>query len=276
MTLFYAVGGGMGHVSRSISLARQLSIKHYKIITALDLADQVVPSENLIILHKDLQEDLAALKSYLLDLMDSLSPNSVYIDSFPFGILGELRGFSWPANIRKIYVARLIQWGKYIEMFPGDLLNFNEVVVMEDLYESHLGALEKHYVLRPVSLVKEELPGKTLGNSGFSVICHSGNDQELDELCSFALEIKTIRKSTSQLFLVSPQKPADLNSQIEWLSSGLARKYFEHAEFIVTACGFNLMNECSHYKSKHYFIPFERKFDDQFFRADIYRRKTDI
>lgn len=266
----------MGHVSRSISLARQLSIKDFKIITALDLADQVVPSENLIILNKNLQEDLVALRSYLLGLMDSLSPNSVYIDSFPFGILGELKGFSWPVNIRKIYVARLIQWEKYIEMFPGDLLNFNEIVVMESLYESHLDALEKRSVLRSVSLIKEELPAKTLGDSSFSVICHSGNDHELEELCSFALDIKAIRKSTSQLFLISPQKPVELNSQIEWQSSSLAREYFENAEFIVTACGFNLMNECSLYKSKHYFIPFDRKFDDQFFRAEIYRRKTDM
>ncbi|MCM8530122.1 MAG: hypothetical protein NE330_03090 [Lentisphaeraceae bacterium] len=274
MTLFYAIGGGMGHISRSLAMAEQLCLQDFKVVTALQNAEGIIPQEHLIVIEQSLQNDLDSFKLYLSDLIEDLSPKSIYIDSFPLGILGELQNFPWPFRTKLKYVARLIQWEKYRQMFSAKLPDFSEVIIIEDLYKSHLSELEGRYRVSSLSIEKKVIPSNALDEKAFAVICHSGQSEELSELCKFALELKRMKKSTSQLFLISTQKPHGLSAEIKWQASSLARQYFAVAEFIVTACGFNLMNECLRYKSKHYFMPFERKFDDQFYRAEKYRDKT--
>jgi len=41
----------------------------------------------------------------------------------------------------------------------------------------------------------------------------------------------------------------------------------EKAEKIFSGCGFNVMQQTHFYAHKHEFIPFERRFDDQFWRT---------
>jgi hypothetical protein len=47
---------------------------------------------------------------------------------------------------------------------------------------------------------------------------------------------------------------------------------FEKVHKIVTACGFNSMLQTKAFRHKHVFIPFERRFDNQYLRAS-YRKK---
>lgn len=46
-----------------------------------------------------------------------------------------------------------------------------------------------------------------------------------------------------------------------------ASMLFESAERIFTACGFNVMKQTEHFRERHFFISFERRYDDQFKRA---------
>jgi hypothetical protein len=39
------------------------------------------------------------------------------------------------------------------------------------------------------------------------------------------------------------------------------------ASRIVTACGFNVMRQTEPYRDRHTFLPFPRRYDDQFTRA---------
>jgi hypothetical protein len=45
------------------------------------------------------------------------------------------------------------------------------------------------------------------------------------------------------------------------------------ADRILTACGFNVMRQTAAYRQQHRFLPFPRRFDDQFLRAARHRHQ---
>ena len=275
MILFYAFGGGLGHVSRSMAIADQLGFENYKILTAGGLAETVVPEDKLILIDQSLKDNIAELKSNLKNILESNTVNEIFIDSFPLGILGELREFIWPEACKKTYIARLIKWREYLAERSNIVPVFDRVIQIESLSNDHQAFLQENYKVEHLEIKKEAISQCKLTDAEHAVICHTGSDEELLELCSFAQEIISFKKlKTLKLFLISPHQPKGMPDQITWCSTSMARKYFGYAKFIFSACGFNMMNECEIYREKHYFLPFKRKFDDQFFRAAQYRRKN--
>ena len=272
MTLFYSFGGGMGHVSRSIAIARQSMLGDYRILTATGFAADLVDKDKLIFIDQTLQKDISQLQQELTKTLNDNGIKEVFLDSFPVGILGELIDFKWPSEIRVNYVARLLKWRKYLSRFSFQIPKFDRVLQVEKLHKEHQEFLDANYTVENLKIKKPSVLQKKLTNEKYALICHSGNEEEQLELCRFALEVTSLKNLTDlKLFLISPEKPADLPEGIEWRTSTLARQYFEYSELIVTACGFNLMNECLPHKGKHFFLPFDRKFDDQFSRASSYR-----
>jgi hypothetical protein len=48
--------------------------------------------------------------------------------------------------------------------------------------------------------------------------------------------------------------------------------YFRQAGRIFTACGFNSMKQTKEFSYKHHFLPFRRRFDNQFLRAKLRKK----
>ena len=87
--------------------------------------------------------------------------------------------------------------------------------------------------------------------------------------------MREIEKVDVNLILISPdnlsvqksvQKPNLFHFDIY-----PASVLFEQADKIFTACGFNAMQQTKDFRNKHHFIPFERRYDDQFERAKRFR-----
>ena len=79
--------------------------------------------------------------------------------------------------------------------------------------------------------------------------------------------MREIERAEINLLLASPQK---LNLKLPcFYQTNIypASTLFESAERIFTACGFNAMKQTELFREKHFFIPFERRYDDQFKRA---------
>ena len=85
-TVYYAIGGGLGHVTRARRVLRALGIDALVIGSCAD-ADRVVVEG----------DDIRAIIG---------SPDRLIIDTFPFGILHELVGIDGP---RIDYVARRLR-----------------------------------------------------------------------------------------------------------------------------------------------------------------------
>ena len=96
------------------------------------------------------------------------------------------------------------------------------------------------------------------------LVVHSGPAAEVRSLIEFAFREA---KNASPRFVVVSPRALDLPAGVERISHPRAWELFPHADRIVTACGFNSMLEAAPWRSKHLFLPLERRFDDQNLRA---------
>jgi hypothetical protein len=110
MKLFYTMGGGFGHLYRVSIFINQFKIKDFKILTTNQLAYTLFDSKNILFLAPETYP--FEIEQFLQVEFPTLLVSDLYIDTFPFGLLGEL-------SVEKIeyvkvhYIARRLIWEKY-------------------------------------------------------------------------------------------------------------------------------------------------------------------
>lgn len=282
MNLYYAIGGGLGHLTRAAAFLHSRKISDSTIIlTASPYAadKRVVGNIKTIIAGEDFAKNLESYKKFLQKTFVENNIRNFFLDTFPVGIIGEFSGFDFQ-NIEINYIARLLRWERYKSFLRGDSPLFNHTFVLEDLEKPHRDFIESssktasdltiNYPPPLLSETDKKIVQNICENRRpFWLIVHSGSSAEISELTDYAREIKRMQKSEADLILITSQKTEVENLLCFDLYP--ASVLFEAAEKVFTACGFNLMNELKNFRFKHYFMPFERRFDNQFRRAEIAR-----
>ncbi|MBX7173562.1 MAG: hypothetical protein K1X72_21520 [Pyrinomonadaceae bacterium] len=287
MNLYYAMGGGLGHLTRAVAFLRGLGIENDSIILSASafLGDKrVVGNIRTILVEKSLENDRLLYQKYLQNLFAELKPQKIFIDSFPLGIVGEFVRFEFDKSVEINYLARHLRWKNYSALIDAEFPRFDKTFLLEDLEKEHLNFVEtvSHQII-PVelnyppsdllpkdfetyqSVLKTKLP--------FWLIVHSGNELEISELVEFAAEMREIEAVETNLILISPTNFLTTINNLFQFDIYPASVLFEKAERIFSAAGFNVMKQTEPFKDKHFFIPFERRYDNQFWRAKIRREK---
>jgi hypothetical protein len=239
MIVYYAVGGGLGHLVRGMRVIEKLGLEDAVIATASPLAERVCKS--FIRVPRELDGDLAAHRTWLRDLR----AERILADTFPGGIQGELCGLDVPID----YVARLLRWDVYRKAVPFDLPPIETTYVVEELTHAPLGRVVS------LDLGVAEVPQVASDDSW--LVVHSGPDAEVRELTEFANA------------LGKPPRLEVVSGADVWPASSL----FPAAAKIITAAGFNVMLETEQWRDKHVVVPFPRRYDDQFVRAARRKRR---
>ncbi len=232
MIVYYAVGGGLGHLVRATRVIGKLGIDAV-IATASPYAERVCT--NFVRVPQSLEGDVHAHREWIR----GLHAERIIADTFPGGIQGELCGLDVPID----YVARLLRWDAYRAAVPFELPRIGTTYVVEELTHAPMGNVVPLDLSLPVVEKVEE--------NGDWLVVHSGPDDEVGELVAFAKELG----KAPRLRVISG---ADV-----WPAAPL----FPAAAKIVTAAGFNVMLETEQWRAKHVVVPFARRFDDQFVRA---------
>jgi hypothetical protein len=203
---------------------------------------------------RHLGRDRDRFRDWLAGALATLRPDELIVDSFPGGILGELCGMALPPAR---HVARRLRWDAYAKRLEGPLPRYDVVYALEPLSHDHARALTGpiERLTLPVGS-----PGAPLVGESHWLVVHSGPDHELDRLLAHAAR-------ASRIVVVTPRRPARLPDRAQWRDVYPVAPHLGHAERIVTAAGFNLMQETAHLRDRHTFVPFERALDDQFARA---------
>ena len=183
-----------------------------------------------------------------------LRPDELIVDSFPGGILGELCGMTLPPAR---HVARRLRWTAYAQRFTGRLPRYDVIYELEPMSHEHARALTGPIERLTLPVAS---PGAPLVDEPHWLVVHSGPDHELDRLLAHAAD-------APRIVVVSPRRPARLPERAQWRDVYPVAPHLPHAERIVTAAGFNLMQETAHLRDRHTFVPFERALDDQFARS---------
>jgi hypothetical protein len=268
--LYYALGGGLGHITRARRVLAALGcMDRAMLLTASPFARDSRVTGGLPVLHVPVRlgRDRAAFALWLRGALALLRPEELIVDTFPGGITGELCGMPLPPAR---HIARRLRWGAYALRLHGPLPRYELAHVLEPLSEPHewalaqcaagIGSLE--LAAHPAASV-----GEPLCDQPHWLVVHSGPDAETAELAAHACEVRAAATSTARIVVVCPRCPPDLPRSAEWRDTYPVAPHLPHAERIFTAAGFNLMLETAPLRDRHRFIPFPRPLDDQYARA---------
>ena len=266
------MGGGLGHVRRSRAVLAALAPAAP---SAILTASRLACGDDLVRVPRWLAGSPPAFADWLRAELRSLAPSAIVVDAFPLGILGELAHRRVLPDVPLYHVARLLRWNAYAGAFPGAPPRYSAGYAVEPLTPRHEAFLRAHCArfetmnlpvsnqgaLREDPLAQWRSPGRPLW-----LVVHSGRQAEVRALLEFARRRARAEGAEPRLVLVSPAT-GDAGSDVARLAHARPSRLFPFADRIVTACGFNSMREAEPYAKRHLFVPFARRFDDQWLRA---------
>jgi hypothetical protein len=176
MIVYYAVGGGLGHLVRAQRVLEKLGLHDAVIVTASPHAERVCRS--FLRVPPELEHDRLAHRDWLR----GLGAERLIADAFPGGIQGELCGLDLPVD----YVARLLRWDAYRAAVPFELPRIGTTYVVEELTHAPFGTVVPLDLSLPHVPVVEEEP--------YWVVVHSGPGEEVRELVAYARELGAPRQ----------------------------------------------------------------------------------
>jgi hypothetical protein len=269
MILYYALGGGLGHLTRATRVLAALGYRDRAVLlSASNYARDPRVTEGLPVVRVPpaLGRDRAAFRAWLVDLLRGLAPDRLLVDSFPGGILGELCGMELPPAE---HVARRLRWPAYAQRLDRPLPRYEVTRVLEVLDERHAQRLAHcSERLEPFEL---PAPGVDAGEPLLArphwLVVHSGPDSEVVALARRAAARLRHAGSRAALLVICPQAPSWLPPRAQWRDVYPAAPCFGHAEKVVSAAGFNVMTETRAVRDRHDVVPYFRALDDQHARA---------
>jgi hypothetical protein len=246
MILYYALGGGLGHLTRGRHVLDALGLAHdAAFITRSDYAsDARITGRIPVIDHASMHEAVR-------------NADRMIVDTFPCGIQGELSALDIPMDL----VARRVRWREYRRAMPMPLPRFERVWCVEELEPEQLASLSA-----PVTPLSWTVPSTPAPLEPYWLIVHSGPEDEVRELVAYTQELQRLADPPTRTF-VATRVAIELPAGFEIIDAYPASRLFPAATRIITAAGFNVMHETAPWRDKHHAVPFARRFDDQYWRA---------
>ena len=139
MILYYAFGGGFGHLSRTSALIHtlKLPINDVLILTNSKYAHLVFAQEQILMISETFYHKPDELFQLVKNAISDYGISEMYIDAFPSGILGELNELK--TNYCKIfYIARILNWKNYSPLIGIKNLHFEKTFIIEPLPDIQL------------------------------------------------------------------------------------------------------------------------------------------
>jgi hypothetical protein len=271
--LHYAMGGGLGHLVRAEAFLRaQALTQRAVVLTASRYADdpRITRDFDVLRVPESLQLDLPAYRAWLAARIEALCPDLICVDSFPGGILGELCDFPAFAKVPLWHLARLLRWPEYTKVLAGAPPRYATTWRLEPLDPSHQRYLEScSDAVRDLRLHYSS-PGLgevAIPSGRFWLVVHSDPVEEVAELVAYAAELRAIERAAVRIVVASQSTPIDLPIDCAAIDAFPAAALFPRAERIISAAGFNVVQQAMPYRNKHTIMPFPRRYDDQFARA---------
>jgi hypothetical protein len=282
MIVCYALGGGLGHITRARALLHTLG-KAAEPVTVLVSSPQALDPRALghwsaLLAPSEATASRGALGDWVARTLARLQPRALYVDAFPGGVLGELCGREWPPGMQRFHAARRLRWQVYRQRLAGRLPSYVRSCILEPLEGEHRAALAAACEgLEELALQDPPAPPLVPMNGAAGstapilpsawLVVHSGPAAEIQELVAYAADLRRQEGGDSPLVLISPGRPPDLPAEVAHWDLYPAWPLFPVAARIVTACGFNAMRQTVSCQGRHHFLPFPRPLDDQFERA---------
>lgn len=276
MLLYYAMGGGLGHLVRARAVLHTLGLAgRAALLSASPHARDARVVGGLPVNEppEAIRGDASAVAAWVVETITRLAPSELFVDAFPAGLLGELGRLRAPPP--STYVARLLNWSAYEPLAAPSPLRFERALVLEDLHPPH-AAFTASVAAGVERLALQDPPAPETPLAAlparFSLVVHAGDDAETAELVAYARDLaardgRFTDAAGEPVLVCRPGGRASAIAGTTAVDLHPPTALFSHATSIVTACGFNVMRQLAPFSAKHHFLPFPRRYDDQYTRA---------
>jgi hypothetical protein len=265
MILYYAVGGGLGHLTRGRRVLEALGLDSLAaLVTASPYArdPRVTGGIPVIEVPPHLERAPAEHRAWLRDLIRELQPERLIADAFPAGIQGELSGLP----IAMDHVARILRLDEYRRAVTEEMPRFETTWIVEELAPDH-EAFVRAQSERVVTLDLTPPPSACVECESFWLIVHSGPEEEVSELVAYAANLRDLAANRPARIVVASRCSVTLPDGFERTDEYRVAHLFPSAARIISGAGFNIMCETTAWADKHHVVPFARRYDDQYLRA---------
>jgi hypothetical protein len=265
MILYYAVGGGLGHLTRGRRVLEALGLQERAaFVTASPYArdERVTGGIPVIEVPPQLERAPAEHRTWLRNLIRERQPERLIADAFPAGIQGELSGLP----IAMDHVARILRLDEYRRAVTDEMPRFGTTWMVEELAPDH-EAFVRAQSERVVALDLTPVPPVHVAAESFWLVVHSGPDEEVSELVEYAANLRDLAVDPPARIVVATRCNVPLPAGFELTGEYPVTHLFPSAARIISAAGFNVMCETAGWAAKHHVVPFARRFDDQYLRA---------
>lgn len=276
--VFLAPGSGLGHLVRTGALALELERERVPslILSSSPWAPGFSKITGLCVISLPPSRWKAEAPAHV----KRLKPRLMVLDSFPLGFRGEdIRGGS--RDCATVYLARHLNFQAYrsaIRAQGGGVCDPDlTAIVIEDLADDHRDWLERHSRARfrldgrirfPVSRIRAPEPPSPLQSlwkrGPVHLVVHSGPEHEVRQLINLA-EQSMQAAGAGVLAVINPLLAG--RGEPHCYDYFPASLLYPESHRIYTGAGYNAVAEAQRFSDKHRVIPFERCYDDQFWRA---------
>jgi hypothetical protein len=280
MIAIYAMGDGLGHLTRAAAAVHTLGVRPEEVVvltSSIHAGDRRVTGSMAVrrVEPTDVASELADVR-----------PDELWVDAFPAGWRGELRASVVPSSVTSSrHLARRLQWDAYRPVLDAvdDPIEFDLTYQLEPLADEHIDHLAE---------VSDDVTALQLRDPPIEIdpalerwfdslaaprwlVVHGGPPGELAELVEYATDIARAEGQAPTIAAVSPSADA-VGVRVERIDSYPAWPLFARADRVITGAGFNAMRQAAALagSDRHRFMPFPRRYDDQFGRARSARSWT--
>lgn len=268
MTGFYAMGGGLGHLTRVQTFIKNYQISGaIKIITANRSVLDFFSKEQVVLVESDKSTTPLNLADQIKAVTSHLDFEKLYIDTFPCGIMGELNTDLIPSKTRHLLARRLI-WKNYLPLI-SEIIPFDSTYYFEPLHTDHQQFIKVNSKLTIEATLDYQIDANRVVNKRAKplwLIVHSTYQEELQLLIHHAQDIAKLERIDPE-FLVLSDVTLPSHHSYRLLRNENPLDWYYTADRIFTGGGFNTWHQLKPWRVKHVALPFKRKFDDQFWRV---------
>ena len=265
--LIYALGGGWGHLTRAVALARAATAERsVRILTNSPHASHVrnaLPQLDLTILDPALSVQVAC--EQVTHQIESANPRCLMVDTFPRGLGGELVGVRAatkvlihrdlnPHYVSVASLRRFVASNYDLVLIPG-----------EGEGSAFPGIVTEPWLIRNAS----ELPPPRQPRC--ILICASGPQDEL----AWYGEVSNLIARRAPVRCVAPTCPPGCPPEC-WTAHWPAIDLYPSASVVIGAAGYNTIHECLACNVPLIARPWPRKYDRQWLRARRAARRGQV
>jgi hypothetical protein len=276
--LYYAFGGGLGHLTRSTALLRKLVSGGGSEILCLTNSPyhalygrEKIPYRNI---SKEDLPDLRTLKEWIRREIRSFRPNVLVVDTFPGGIVGELEEVLADGDLRKVLIRRRLR--SRTTASESTLRTYHLCIECEERLER--AKAENSLYVGPILVrdFNEILPFEQArrhlraGESArLMLVVSSSRPERRNRIFRLLFKIwRRLEPPRPHIRFCTPSRPLSEIPGEFWIFYYPLLELFRGIDLLVGAAGCNLSSEVAATGLPSILLPEERRFDDQARRTE--------